>query len=206
MKINTQKLMTVCALLTLFYSSFGANYVSASTTTEKRIVALETKCKALEDRIEVLETELREVVAHQEKMGNMFAVPNATVQKKADFLLGYAKDGNALEIKKLLTSGQNPNLSDENGMSPLMHGSQNGHTEIVRILLERKANPRLTDKQGMTALMYAAANGHAAAVRLLLNNIDTPVAWSDKQGRTALQLAESKGHKEVIDLLKGAKE
>ena len=167
LRMKTHNMLTVIALLTFGYPAIGADEVPASTATEKRIVALEAKCKALEDRIKVLESKLLSVAAHQDKMGNMFAVPTAAVQEKAELLFAYAKDGNATEIKKLLASGQNPNLKDANGMSALMHASENGHTENVRILLEYKANPRQRDKQDRTALQMAEVKGHKDIVALL---------------------------------------
>lgn len=124
-------------------------------------------CKELEDKIKVLEDKLRAVSEHQDKMGNMFAVPTENVKKRAKLLIEYAKKGNALEIRNILASGQNPNLRDDNGASPLMYASGNGHIDAVKVLLEYKANTRLSDKQQRTALKIAQDNGHQEVIKLL---------------------------------------
>ncbi len=70
----------------------------------------------------------------------------------------------------LLGAGANPNLADNDGLTPLMRAADRGDAERVRALLEAKADPAVKDRLGRTARDWAVSRdddlGHAAAALL----------------------------------------
>ena len=68
-------------------------------------------------------------------------------------------NGQAREVRRLLSEGAGVNDADEQGSTPLMAASQNGHVEVVDMLLAAEANANAADDKGCTALYYASGKG-----------------------------------------------
>lgn len=64
--------------------------------------------------------------------------------------------GHAGVIQALLEHHANPNATDPQGKTALMHVAQRGMVEVVEALLKAGANPKTKDKSGKTAYDYAA--------------------------------------------------
>ncbi|KAI9893551.1 MAG: hypothetical protein M1814_006347 [Vezdaea aestivalis] len=103
-------------------------------------------------------------------------------------------------IKKLLGSGEMPNLEGGRFCFPLIAASIKNHKEIVKLLLENGADIHAKGNYGETALHEAASRGHEAIIKLLLENGADIHAKSD-YGETALHKATSRGHEAIIKLL-----
>jgi hypothetical protein len=103
----------------------------------------------------------------------------------------------------LLTKGQDPNLKDSNGQTPLSWASANGHEAVVKLLLATKdVDPDSKDsRSGRTSLSWAAGNGHEAAARQLLAAEDVDPNSMDNDSRTPLSWAAASGHEAVAKLL-----
>lgn len=71
--------------------------------------------------------------------------------------------------QKLLEKGANPDLSDANGITPLIYAVQLQDKDLVAILLKNKANKELKDKQGKTAFEYAIFSKNHEIINLLKN-------------------------------------
>jgi len=64
--------------------------------------------------------------------------------------------GHAGVIHALLEHRANPNATDRQGKTALMHAAQRGMVEVVEALLKAGANPKTKDKSGKTAYDYTA--------------------------------------------------
>jgi len=74
-------------------------------------------------------------------------------------------------VRLLLAHGADPNVSDDEGTSPLRFCAENGSLEMARLLLLCGANKTIHEgggPAGMNALGYAATRLHVDIVRLLL--------------------------------------
>src|SRR4051812_4131795 len=71
------------------------------------------------------------------------------------------KRGDAIEVRRLLSSGSDPNEALA-GDSPLLAAANRGNTPVIRLLLDAGA------RADWHSLRWAAFGNHADAVRLLL--------------------------------------
>ena len=141
-------------------------------------------------------------------------------EKNEEKLLHFLEEGNAEEVRSLLSAGVNPNHerayqgyydntplfhTDELGWTPLHYAAFRGHRDVVRLLLDAGANPSKADAVGWTPLRSAAFRGHKDVVQLFLERGADPNK-ADKYGHAPLHLAAGVGHKDMVQLLleKGA--
>lgn len=78
--------------------------------------------------------------------------------------------GDLRAVKLFLRAGIDPNTSDEDGNTALMHAVDKRHAEIIDLLLKAKANVNKGAKDGGTALSWAVGQGNLELVRLLLDH------------------------------------
>ena len=64
----------------------------------------------------------------------------------------------------------NPDITNENGFSPIHFASRNGHLSIVEYLISKGANIEAKDKYGRTPLHYACQEKHLQIVEYLISN------------------------------------
>ena len=103
-------------------------------------------------------------------------------------------------LLRLLAARANPNVADENGMTPLHIASQVGDARLVRVLCSNGADPNAaTSEGGHTPLMEACKLQRAAAVeQLLIGGADRMCKATDGKDATAL----AQGHPAILELLK----
>ena len=120
--------------------------------------------------------------------------------------------GDFAAVTRMLAEGHDPNLLDENQLTPLLaclekSGSETyseKQYEVVK-LLAPVSDVLWSDQEGMTALMYAAQNERTAIVELLLPQSDASAR--DNYGRTALDYlrrsiqSEDGSHAQIEKLL-----
>lgn len=126
-------------------------------------------------------------------------------------LLGYAMEGEAEEVARLLAAGADPEAADEYGETALMFGASSSNVEVVRLLLEAGADPNRRNDDGVTALMAVVITDGETDVEemyplntevaraLLEGGADKSV--TDDEGRTALDLARDYGLAHMVALL-----
>lgn len=79
-------------------------------------------------------------------------------------------NGNLNQVKQELKKGEDINIKDDYGKTPLHTASEKGKMEIVKYLVEHKAKIDARDKWDCTPLYYAAKEGHLEIVKYLINS------------------------------------
>ena len=133
-------------------------------------------------------------------------------------LLSAAEEGNADEVRRLLSSG----LVDANRMgsvervlvlgsggrkvtktvssTPLCEAARGGHIEVVELLLEYGAKTGVLGEDSSTPLHLAASKGHTAVVKLLLDKGANSNCVNERE-ETPLYKAAVGGYVQVVKLL-----
>lgn len=119
-------------------------------------------------------------------------------------LIKWVKEGNAENVRHVLSIGGKPDQADENGMTALMWAAELGNGEIIKILLEEDANPGKADKDGRTALMFVSGNNCADIIRMLAD-AGADVNAETQDGETAIHYAAYYGDAEVVQALLSAR-
>lgn len=122
-----------------------------------------------------------------------------SILRNADLLVA-CESGNAIEVRKLLGEGVDPNARRNSGATALSYAVAGRHTEVVRALLDAKADPNRTSF-GLAPLFLAAENGDVENIKLLLKagaNVNEPLKAVDedmkvRNGDTALIASASPG-------------
>ena len=126
-----------------------------------------------------------------------------------------AQHCNSEAIRTLLKLGADPNLTRQEGWSPLKSIEwQEGRAAIrcARLLLQAGADPALVDEEGYTALHNAVSRGELDAVKLLIEegglspNLRLQGLRSSIRYSTPLDIALSEGKEDIAEYLlaKGA--
>ncbi|XP_045474215.1 ankyrin repeat and MYND domain-containing protein 2 isoform X1 [Harmonia axyridis] len=104
-------------------------------------------------------------------------------------------------LKTLLPELENPNVMDENSMTPLQHAAYKGNKEIVQLLLDHGSDVNLCEHQhNYTALHFAGLSGNpAVCISLLLAGAKAQV--TNSVGRTPCQMAGFVGNNNCVDAI-----
>lgn len=70
-------------------------------------------------------------------------------------------------VLKILQKNANPNIKDENGITPLIWAVKMGNQELVAILLKYKADKNIIDNYGKSAFEYAIASKNEIIINIL---------------------------------------
>eukprot|EP01083_Nonionella_stella_P091559 256049_1 len=98
--------------------------------------------------------------------------------------------------------GANPNLTKNDGCTPLWIAASRGSSQCIELLIKYGADLNQPDlSEGATPLYVACQNGRKASVELLLTaNADVNQPRSG-DGTTPLMIAANRGHVDVVDVL-----
>jgi len=93
-------------------------------------------------------------------------------------------------VKYAVERGANVNITDTNGITPLMAISINGNFEIFEYLMDQGIKVNKKGKNNYTSLIYATKNNHTdiaksliehgADVNVVSGDQDTPIMWASK--------------------------
>ena len=97
----------------------------------------------------------------------------------------------------------NPNVTDENGITPIHLAAANGHLEVFKLLIKSTDNPNKPEfNEGKTPLHLAAEYGHVDIIKTLIKYFLKPL---DDEGDNPKQLAEKNGHDDIVKLFSSIK-
>ena len=136
---------------------------------------------------------------------------NITFQDKVrqlkTVLMLSAKNGDLKTAKIMLANKVDVNMTDYDGLTPLLSAIINHNTDMTRLLLEYNANPNLCDNDGWTPLMVAIANNETTASQdnteiikmLLVNNAD--ISQPNDNGYTPMIICAMNGEMNIMRML-----
>lgn len=113
-------------------------------------------------------------------------------------LLAATQVGDIKKVKKLIEMGIDINISNLEGLTPLMIAHDN--FELVKLLIDNKADINFKGQNEMTALLFAVREKKYELVNLLINN-GADINIQGMEGMTALIYAVILNQKEIIKLL-----
>jgi hypothetical protein len=119
--------------------------------------------------------------------------PDETISKPQDSLLFTAIKFNDAEVlTKLLNQIENPNITRENGITPLIDAVLQNRDHLVKILLnDKRTNPNQTMISTFTPLMISTKNQNLDIVNTILANERTDPNLVMNKGYCALIIAVS---------------
>jgi ankyrin repeat protein len=113
----------------------------------------------------------------------------------------YSQPNQDAIVRLLLRRGADPNIGNDENMTPLNSAAYHGYTSVVEQLIEAGANVDAAEtRYGYTPLAHAARNGHVQIIKLLLSAGANRQAML-KDGRTAVMVARQYGHVDAADAL-----
>lgn len=112
-------------------------------------------------------------------------------------------------IELLIKKKANVNMSDNDGVTPLMRACVgDSRTERIQLyLLEKEADVGARDKKGNTPLMYAAMNRKGSMGKTMAEMLfefgDPHIDAVNNEGKTALEIATEKDNEELVKFILG---
>lgn len=198
----------------------GRVLVSVGADSGLRLLAMDAEAvlsaEALVERVGALleETDLQEV--HAERLTPVhWAVarglptllrgllqlghdPNSRDRRgRSPLLLAASIGATEPTVRTLLQGGASPDLSDDEGWTPLHEAADRGTAWLVSELLRAGATPSLRTRSGETPLHRAAGSGDEASVCALVDAVDD-TGPMDARGRTPLDVARDLNASSVI--------
>ena len=116
-------------------------------------------------------------------------------------VLAAAARGDADEIKVLLEQGEDPDVRDNHGRTPLHVAAFRGHHEAMRVLAAGGADPDTLENDLYDIVTIAAVANDIPTLKIALKLGASPVNITSIWGGTALIAAAHLGHAEVVKIL-----
>ncbi len=124
--------------------------------------------------------------------------PNKTDIRSYKGLLSSTIREDIEETRRLLASGADPNLADDNGRTALIVAAHRGLQDIARLLVKGGADPRAKDKQRYDIITIAAVNNDVGFMKLAFQLGSDPKAITSPYDGTALIAAAHLGHDKIV--------
>lgn len=126
---------------------------------------------------------------------------NEELLYKIEKLHALIRHKNEYELKLLLENIKDPNVLNEDGMSPLYTAVVFANLKIMRLLLLYNSDPNISDTHGYTPLHVAALFGKLKKINLLLQDDRTDPNIKNNKGDTALHIATRNGDLEMVEAI-----
>lgn len=115
-------------------------------------------------------------------------------------LLNAANNGDIEAIKQLLKDGENVNVQDSNGRTPLMIATYRNDIKTATVLIQAGADVNIQDHIKNSPFLYAGAEGYLEILRLTIQAGADP-AITNRYGGTALIPASEHGYVDIVNEL-----
>ena len=129
------------------------------------------------------------------------APPNKSEIREYKGLFASTIKGDLAETQRLLASGADPKITDDQGRTPLHLAFHRREREIARALAKGGVDPRATDNRGYDILGIAVVRDDPEMVALALELGADPKAVTGSYGGTVLNAAAQLGHDGVVAAL-----
>jgi ankyrin repeat protein len=130
-----------------------------------------------------------------------FAFAAGHVSTEGSKVADAAMNGDRAAVRTLVTSGEDVNAAQGDGMTALHWAARRGDAELVSMLLAAGANVRAATRLGgYTPLIMAAELGHAPSIEALIGAGADPKS-ATASGVTALMLAAASGQADAVKAL-----
>ncbi|CAN8232817.1 unnamed protein product [Cochlearia groenlandica] len=150
----TVRVCELCHLLRLDKQSFS-NIIEIYFHDGRRILNNLIEGRESNERIKQLESDVMIHIGQQE----------AELALK---LNSAASQGDIYQLKSLIRSGADPNITDYDGRSPLHLAACRGYEDITLLLIQEGIDINIKDKFGNTPLLEAVKAGQDGVIRLLV--------------------------------------
>jgi ankyrin repeat protein len=127
--------------------------------------------------------------------------PSETEKSKYAGLLAAAARGDTAQIRSMTKQGENPDVRDEYGRTPLHVAAYAGHHEAMRALVAAGANPNALEKDRYDIVTIAAVANDVPTLKVALALGASAANITSRYDGTALIAAAHLGHAEVVRVL-----
>jgi len=127
--------------------------------------------------------------------------PSATEVSQYTGIMAAAAKGDANELQDLITKGENPNIRDNHGRTPLHVAAFGGHHEVMRILANAGVDPNALENDRYDIVTIAAVENDIPTLKLSLELGGSTKNITSRYDGTALIAAAHLGHFEVVQIL-----
>lgn len=115
-------------------------------------------------------------------------------------LVHEATAGELAAAKATLQLNDKPDVTDDQGHTPLMRAAEHGHRDIVKLLLAHNAAVNRTDELGKTPLIWAAEGGDGEIIDTLIQ-AGAKIEQATREGITPLMAAAHAGQIDAVSHL-----
>ena len=112
-----------------------------------------------------------------------------------------AAKGDTKDLKDLIAKGENPNIRDNHGRTPLHVAAFGGHHEVMRILVSSGVDPNALENDRYDIVTIAAVENDIPTLKLSLELGGSAKNVTSRYDGTALIAAAHLGHFEVVQIL-----
>ncbi|MBY6036982.1 ankyrin repeat domain-containing protein [Fictibacillus nanhaiensis] len=109
-------------------------------------------------------------------------------------------NGDTSKVESLIDNGEDIQVEDFGGLTPLHWAVLDGNEQLVSLLIERGADPNYENYDSITPLMSAAENGDTVIAKILLTAGGDP-NLPDIEGMTSLFYAVFSENPEMVTLM-----
>jgi ankyrin repeat protein len=127
--------------------------------------------------------------------------PSATEVSQYTGIMAAAAEGDANELKELIAKGENPNIRDNHGRTPLHVAAFRGHHAVMRILANAGVDPNALENDRYDIVTIAAVENDIPTLKLSLELGGSAKNITSRYDGTALIAAAHLGHFEVVQML-----